>query len=365
MNIGAAQEINVKCRAMYARLLDRREYDLLVSMQSVSQIAEYLIKQTPYAYALREIDENDVHRGRLEQCFKRSLFYDYESLLKFTAGGYKAVINAMFESHEIDDIKLVVSSICSDNEHMLTPEDLEYTRSYGKISVANLLGADTMESLVANLNGTRYYKPLLPFAARENPDFLKIDNALNLLDYKTKTEAFNKSLRGSGRRILSLIYGVKTDIENILFIYRIKKLYNYTAGEIMSYLIPCEYRISQKDLLSFVNSDSTEEIAEKIERTKYGFLFPKDRENEWETLHAEFFYRIYKNMLRRNGNSICVALSYLYLKETDMKNIVMIIEGVRYALPPDRIASFIIGYRQPSGGIRNAALRLLDARPAA
>ena len=365
MNIGAAQVINVKCRAMYARLLDRREYDLLISMKSVSQIAEYLMKQTPYAYALRDIDENDVHRGRLEQCFKRSLFYDYESLLKFTAGGYKAVINAMFESNEIDDIKLVVSSICSDNEHMLTPEDLEYTRSYGKISVASLLGADTMEALAGNLSGTRYYKPLLPFAVRENPDFLKIDNALNILDYKTKTEVFNKSLRGPGRKILSLIYGIKTDIENILFIYRIKKLYRYTTGEIMRYLIPCEYWIGQKDLLSFAECDSLDEIAEKIERTKYGFLFPKDREHEWETLHTEFFYRIYKNILRRNGSSIGVALSYLYLKETDMKNIVMIVEGVRYSLRPDMIASFIIGYRQPPGGIRNAAARLLDAGPAA
>jgi V/A-type H+-transporting ATPase subunit C len=55
--------------------------------------------------------------------------------------------------------------------------------------------------------------------------------------------------------------------------------------------------------------------------------------------------------LRQHGGDIGVALSYLYLKETDIKNIIMIIEGVRYALPTREIASFLIGY---GGGARSA-----------
>ena len=349
MNIGAAREINVKCRAMYARLLDRGEYDLLVSMKSVSQIADYLIKQTPYSYVFHDIDTNDVHRGQLEQNFRKSLFYDYESLIKFSSGGNKEVLRAMYESYEIDDIKQVISSICSDNEHRLTPEDLGYARSRGKIRADSLLGAETMEALVEKLSGTRYYKALSPFATRDNPDFLRIDHALNLLDYKSKMSVFEKSLRGSGRKIIINAHCVKSDIENILFIYRIKKLYNYPSREIENYLIPCDYGIGRKELLEMAQCERLEDIAEKIANTRYGNLFPVGRENEWEALHAEFFYSTHKKNIRRDGDSIAVALSYLYLKEIDIKNIVMIIEGVRYSLPPERIASFIIGYTIPAG----------------
>ena len=355
MSIDAAREINVKCRAMFARLLDRSEYDLLLTMKSVSQIAEYLMKQTPYAYALRRIDTNDVHRGQLEQVFKKSLFYDYERLIKFTSGGNKAVIRAMFESYEIDDIKQVISSICSDNEHQLTSDDLQYSRTYGKARVESLLGADTMEALVGNLSGTRYHSVLLPFAVRDNPDFLKVDHALNLLDYNAKVNVINKSLGGAVRKTTLMTLGIRMDIENILFIYRMKKLYEYPAGELIHYLIPGGHALSRKTLFDLAGCERIGDVAGIIAGTKYAALFPAGGENEWEALHDEFFYGTHTRQMRSIGDSLAVALSYLFLKETDMKNIVMIIEGVRYTLPPDRIASYLIGYRTPPGSAGSAA----------
>jgi V/A-type H+-transporting ATPase subunit C len=55
---------------------------------------------------------------------------------------------------------------------------------------------------------------------------------------------------------------------------------------------------------------------------------------------------MHKKNLRRLDADVAVALSYLYLKETDIKNIIMIIEGVRYSLPAQKIASFLIGYER-------------------
>ena len=345
MGFGAAQGVNAKCRAMYARLLDRSDYDVLLSMKSVSQIADYLKKQTPYAYVLRRVNENDVHRGQLEQVFKKSLYYDYERLLKFTTGSYKEAIRAMFESYEIEDLKLVIGSICSDHKHILAADDLTYVRTYSNFPISALLDADTMEDLVANLPHTRYYKPLLPFAVKENPDFMKIDHALNLLNYKSKMSVFKNTLRGAGRKIAVSLYGTQADVENILFIYRIKKLYNFQTSEILQQLIPCEYKIGKKELLALAECGGLEELIGKIAATSYEPLFPRGRESEWEMIHAEYFYRIHRKNLRLHGADIGVALSYLYQKEIDIKNIVMILEGIRYSLPTEKIAKFLIGYQ--------------------
>ena len=343
MSFGSAQEVNVKCRAMYARLLDRSEYNTLLQIRSVSQIADYLKKQTPYAYVLRRIDKNDVHRGQLEQVFKRSLFYDYERLLKFTTGGYREAIRAMFESFEVEDLKHIIGSVCSAQKQALTLTDLTYMRTYSEFPISSLLEADTMEDLVANLVHTRYYKALLPFAVREDPDFFKIDHALNLLNYTSKLVAFRQALSGAGRRIATSLYRTQVDIENILFIYRIKKLYHFTASEILVNLLPNAYKLSNHDLLRMAECEGIDELTDAISRTEYGPLFPKGRESEWETLHAEHFYWIHKKNLRTHSGDIGVVLAYLYLKEIDVKNIIMIIEGVRYQLPTERIASFLIG----------------------
>ena len=344
MGLNAGQEISVKCRAMYARLLNHSEYDALLSKKSVSQIADFLKKQTPYSYVLRHIDENDVHRGQLEQVFKQSLFLDYENLIKFTAGNYKAAIRAMFEAFEIDDLKLVISSICSDNEHYLIPEDLIYTNSYSKIAAPSLLRADTMAKLVENLRETRYYKSLRLYASDDKPGYIQIDHALNLLNYNAKMDTFKKTLTGALRKEAVSLLGAQSDIDNIMYIYRIKKLYRYGAKEILRYLIPCEHKLSNKKLLELAESDSIEQLAERIAKTEYAALFPKDRESEWEKLQAEHFYHIHRINIRKNGGNVSAAFSYLFLKEIDIKNIIIIIEGIRYAMPADQIVAFLVGY---------------------
>jgi V/A-type H+-transporting ATPase subunit C len=344
MSLASAQAVHAMCRAMYAQLLNRGDYDILLNTRSIRLIADYLKKETPYAYVLRKIDSNNVHRGQLEQVFKKSLFYDYEKLLKFSAGDYKFGIQAMFFTHEIDDLKLVIGSVCSAEESHLTAEDLIFVKHYSAFTPAQILSAGAMDVLVENLKDTRYYKALLPFAVRENPNFLRIDNALNLLNFRTRITTYQKHLSGPSKAVALAIYGTKADIENILFIYRIKKLYRFPVADILSGLIPYYHKISSRELLELAESDTLPRLTALIAKTYYGFLFPAGRERSWETLYMEFLYKIHHRNLRMHGGDIGVAFSYLFLKETDIRNIITIIEGVRYALPTKEIAEFLIGY---------------------
>jgi V/A-type H+-transporting ATPase subunit C len=87
-----------------------------------------------------------------------------------------------------------------------------------------------------------------------------------------------------------------------------------------------------------------------MSKSCYGFLFPRGREREWEGIRDDYFYAMHRRNLRAHGGDIGVALSYLYMKKTDIKNIITIIEGVRYALPTRDIAGFLVGYgTRPAG----------------
>lgn len=354
MSVASAQAVNAKCRAMYSKLLNREDYDALLGRRSVPQIAEYLKKETQYAYVLRRLSENDAHRGQLEQLFKKSLFYDYEKLLLFSTGDYKAGIQAMFESHEIDDLKLVIGSICSDHESYLAPDDLIYVRHYSSFGTASLLGCDTMADLAESLKGTRYYKALKPFAVRERPDFLKIDSALNQLDCEAKMGVFRDRLGAASSKVAVSLYGTEADIGNILFIYRAKKLYRLPVADILVSLVP-SYRLSNGELLALAECAGARELVAIVAKTYYGFLFPDGRERDWENIHDEFFYATHRKNLRAHGGDIGVAMAYFFMKKTDIKNIITIIEGVRYALPTRDIAAFLIGYGGARGGRRGAS----------
>ena len=343
MSLVAAPAINAKCHAMHSRLLGAGDYDALLRRASVPQIAEYLKNETPYAYVLRRLSENDAHRGQLESVFKRSLFYDYEKLLRFSGGGCKAAIRAMFEAHEINDLKLVVGSICSDHKHLVAADDLNYVRRYSGFGVDALLMADTIEGLAENLKGTRYHEALLPFAKKEKPDYLRIDRALDLLAHRAKFAAISKRLKGSVREACLDAYGQEVDITNIRFIYRMKKLFRYPPADIVASLIPHRHRLARRDLVDMAGCDGVDRLVGMVAGTCYKGLFPPGEESAWETIQAEWFYRLHRKNLRNNVGDANMALSYLRLKEVEIKNIIVILESVRYAIPAQQIRPFLVG----------------------
>jgi len=340
-----AQAVNAKCRAMYARLLSRADYDTLLGYRSVQQVADYLKKETPYSYVLRKLDSNDVHRGQLEQVFKSSLYYDYERLLLFCSGEYKDALQAMFSCHEVEDLRLIVGALCSRGHGTVSARDVTYIRHYSSLPMDALLGAENMEQFVAALAGSRYHAVLAPFASREGADFLAADHALDMLNYKTKLAAFKTRLTGSGRKLALGMLGEEADLENLLFIYRAKKLYRFEARDILPNLVPGRH-VGAKELFEMADCGGTEELARLIARTRYRPLFPEGREEEWEALRNEKLYEAQRRNLREHGNDVGVAFSYLFLKEVDIRNIVRVVEGVRYQLPASQIAGLLIGYRQ-------------------
>ena len=62
-----------KARAKYGKFLTERDYANLLACQSVPEVMVYLKSHTRYASVLYEINERDVHRGRLEQLLRQYL----------------------------------------------------------------------------------------------------------------------------------------------------------------------------------------------------------------------------------------------------------------------------------------------------
>ncbi|MCL2163432.1 MAG: V-type ATPase subunit [Oscillospiraceae bacterium] len=351
MSVVSACAVNVKCRAMYSQLLSRADYDVLLESQSVSQVAAYLKKKAPYASILASIDENSAHRRDLERMLKDSLFHDCTKLLRFSAGGYNTEIRNVFLSYEVDELKQIISSNFFSKRKcpFRRKGDLIFLRNYSKIKVETLLSSNTFGDFVENLMGSRFYEALKPFAEKDVLNFFEIDNAIDKVNFESALGELKKKIGKAGKagnEGQGSVYGTVADVTNLFFIYRMKKLLASNPEDIIMRLIPHHYKMTRADLLVLAECEGIENLVELMSKSKYGFLFPIDSESAWEDNYYEYLYAIHKKNFRKPLPNALTSSSYLFLKEIDIKNIITIIEGIRYSMPALGIARHLTGYRQ-------------------
>ena len=57
--------VAAKLKAMYARFLDQKDYEELLSKRSVGDVCAYLKSMSGYSDVLSDVDEREIHRGVL------------------------------------------------------------------------------------------------------------------------------------------------------------------------------------------------------------------------------------------------------------------------------------------------------------
>ena len=80
---------------------------------------------------------------------------------------------------------------------------------------------------------------------------------------------------------------------------------------------------------------------ELLRQGPYGKVFQQEEHREIEE-YAFAFFRSSRLRIRRGKPSAFTALVYLDLKDTELKNIINVIECVRYQVPASRIPSYLV-----------------------
>ena len=75
--------VSAKARSKYGRFLTDRDYASILACQSVPEVMVYLKSHTHYASVLSEVNERDVHRGRLEMLLRQYLFNEFDTLCRY------------------------------------------------------------------------------------------------------------------------------------------------------------------------------------------------------------------------------------------------------------------------------------------
>ncbi|KAF0226433.1 MAG: putative ATP synthase subunit C [Erysipelotrichaceae bacterium] len=342
--MSATQALAAKAKAMYGAHLTKSDYDELLRKRTVQEIAGYLKNETHYDKILEGINESSIHRGYLEVLIRQRLFLDFMQLIR-----YGETRNHKFYQYGILQIEI--------KQILMTIRFLKETEKGGQISqlplfankmtsfdLQKLVNVNSYEELLLILKDTMYYSILLPYKpkAGQELDYTSCEIALNSMYHDKVLGYIEKEFTGTTKTQILDVFNTQIELDNITKIYRLKKYYRSTPEDIIKVLHPVYVKIPKHTLHQWIQTKSAEEFVDALSTTAY-----KSSINKNDFVYIEYhmdsiMYNINKHFIRFATDPNVVMIAYMNLLEIETRNIIDIIEGVRYKVETDKIAKLLI-----------------------
>lgn len=336
--------INTKIRTLEGRLLTKEDYNKLISMKSVGDIAKYLKENTAYNKVLKDINISTIHTEQLELLLKKYIVKQYEKMIHYFTDEYRKLFKVLFTRYEIEDLKIFLRAI--DREESLTnvKDLIVYSGIYTTIDCESLSLSKNLEGLIANLKGTIYYNALKAYTKESlEKRLFYMEMSLDRLYFKLLSERIEK-LNKRDRDILREVLGKNIDLLNLQWIYRGLKFYKLSPEELINYTLHYGYYLNFKRIKELCYTKDEGELIDKMVDSKYGFLFDNKDTLEifMERRIERYLYFLFLDYKRKEKMNIIESVVYMHLLEYEMRDIVSILEAVRYGIDQQAIKKFVI-----------------------
>jgi len=343
MSSQSSNAILAKARAMYGKCLKDTDYQNLIDCKTVAEIAAYLKQRTNYASVMSGLNETEIHRGQLEPVLRQNIYFDVFALSRYALEDTLAFSDFIIAKMEIEQIIRCLMLV-----NIGKPETYVYSMplsldKFSKISLKALASVRSYDDIMSAMKGTWYYQVMLGFRPKDNSkiNITELEIALENKNYAKVIETMAEGKNKGDRKELRDIFSAMLDFENMSRIIRLKKYYHFTQEQIIPLLIPYG-RLSKKMLSDLCSAESVSEIFELSRTTYLGRLMSKLQYNDPTQMTDAMIYNYCRHHLRLSPNPTIVMISYVYLREIELKNIINLIEATRYNIPADEKLRLLI-----------------------
>lgn len=333
-----------KARAKNGKHLTQRDYANLLACQSVAEVMVYLKSHTHYAAALAEVNERDVHRGRLEMLLRQNLFYEFDSLCRYDSSISSGFSRYVIENTEVEQIIRFLILLNSNSTEKFIFQFPSYFAKHTEIDINKLANAKDYNEFLGALASSPYYEILKAYKPDEKGRLpvSEIENKLYAYVLSNLDELINKKTKGQERRELNSMFKTIHDYNIFSRILRLKKYFNLSPEAVKNNLLTEYSSISPKVIDLMCKAESSAEVFAIMQKTGCGRLIDKIGYTYASDISPRVKYRLAKKNLRFSNNPSVVMISYMFVSETELMNVITLIEGIRYKLDPKKIQSLLI-----------------------
>ncbi len=334
-----------KTRAMFGRRLTLEDYTTLSQKKNIPEAAAYLASLPAYKDFLEGHDASGIRRMELEEVLRHRHFKDFSSLCRYELSIGEKMSNYILLTVEIELITEALSRVMSPRiEEATTVTASPYLDRFLKLDLSALGKAQTYEELLFATRDSVFCPALRQLGWHPTGELVTYENALLSKFYQLIFDMVDTNLSGDARDSLRDIFTSKIDLENLVRIIRLKDYFNSASPEyIRTSLIPHGNVMKENAVRLAECKDSGAVLAEaakmKAFRKRLGEL---DRCRRIDELTDRYLLKRCRHEIYFSPHPAVVMISYLYISEIEVANIIKIIEGIRYELPPGEIMDLLI-----------------------
>lgn len=332
MSISAIKypSINAKLKGMYSKRLKNDDLQDLAKQNNLKSAVAILKNKSSSLNVLSE----DADREQIEKVLNGEIIYDIEKIVKYLDKNDTQIFNLLISKYEIRCIKRAIKLLYSKNE---SDENIKIWTNTIFTDLKGLESIKSIDEFLKIINNTKYKKILKKYFENKNTEYsiFEIENELDKMYLKS---IYNSA--GNNKNLKKMI-GAKIDFTNILWIYRMKKYYNFSEDKIEKSIIDINYALKKNQILSLVKAKNIEELNEILKKTVYSNISTDDI-YELECNMKKYLHGLYIKNFKSNLLSINCIYSYLNLVELENKDIISIIEAVRYGIDKEKLLKKLI-----------------------
>lgn len=338
----ANSAIAAKAKAVYGSYLKKNDYDSLIQRNSVGAVVAYLKTIPRYSSVFADADENSIHRGKVEELLGEHIFRRYIRMRKFGSVKKGGITDFYIRKTEAEQVIKLIAAIVTKTQQSYFLSMPAYLMDYLSFDAAEAAGCKNLQELARVLEKLTFYKPLIPLLNMEKPDINRCIMVVNSCYLKWAFSVINRDFKGAKRDRLKEFLLRKTDADNILLCYRLKKFFSESEERIKELMLPYHYRVKPADIDSALKSQNPTDALINLlsERCVPKNIAVDEGFPELGTMKANYLY--FRHRLAMTTDDTEAIFSLLVLAETERGNLQKIIEGIRYKESPAEIEKLVI-----------------------
>lgn len=340
----SSNSISAKAKSMYGKRLTDANYNEMLRKNNVTEIASYLRDETAYKMALDQIDVHGIHRGQLEDLLMRELFNKYTKLCRYNFTGDEGFYNYLVLQDEIEQILKCILSLNANTMAEFILDLPAYLISHASFDMLELAKVREFDDLLVVLKHTPYREIIAAFKPQggEPIDYIACEKALMVYHYEHLLDIIRKKFHGQTKKDLEKVVRVNVTLSNLMTIYRLKQYFEAKPQEINEVLLPFSFKLNSAILQKMIEAPSVEDFFDVFDQCYFGKNQVNENSLEFEHYLNQISYEYNKKLMRFSTSPPAVLYAFTILNSVEVKNIIKVVEGIRYQVPTTQIRELLV-----------------------